>query len=241
MPHVRGQKRSENPVAVSVMQAPCMLGLQKTILDGNGRAIYSMSSRAVGSVEAYVFSLATMEANHPELKGRFIDRLAGCLAEEAALLNEGLGKIRVLPGSTDALIASRRDAMPKVEAKGDVACMPGRPEEKVIGVGEMGLALWDNGYSQKSIQAAAAYVGSEDLRRCFEEGVMKKSYRTTAQCSNCFRLMYPEEDAVCGKCGCVSAAWHSKLAAMSKHANYTMEHLQVMRRSRVVNCSLHTQ
>jgi hypothetical protein len=96
-------------------------------------------------------------------------------------------------------------------------------EEKVIGVGEMGLTLWNNGY-----QAAAADMGSEDFRRCFQQGLTKKTYRNPAQCSNCLRLMYPEDGAVCGKCGRASVAWHSKLSTMSEHADYTMDHLQVL-------------
>ena len=71
MPHVRGQKKPESNVPVSLMQAPCLLGLQKNTPAPDRGAVYSLTAEAASSVEALVLSLAVIEARAPEFKVAF--------------------------------------------------------------------------------------------------------------------------------------------------------------------------
>ena len=228
MPHVRGRKKPKCKVGMSIMQAPCMLGLQKIEPAADGSAVYSLTAEAASTVEALVLRPSEVAARAPELRGRFLDRFADCLKKEAALLNEGSARFRVLPGSTDALMASRRVAQARVR-QSVLESSTGSQEGELPPIGSSsGQMLWDVGHTRKSIQAAAADLGSE-LRQCLGAGATRKSYHATAQCPSCLRLMYPGKSTVCGKCGCDSRGWQSKMAAMSLNADSTMEHLQVIR------------
>ena len=223
MPHVRGKKKPESNVPVSLMQAPCLLGLQKKTPAPDRGAVYSLTAEAASIVEALALSSAVIEARAPELKSRFLDRFADCLKQEATLLDACTARIRVSTGSTSL----RQRGVEAKQRRSEREAPDGRQQGALPSIGSSsGQTPWDAARTRTSLQAAAADLGSK-LRPCLGAGATRRSYRVTAQCSSCLRLMHPEDAGVCEKCGCASVGWQPKIGSMSADADSTIQHLQV--------------
>ena len=257
LPVIRGKhSKSETLVSVSIMQAPCILGLHNNAWSRRGgsgnmetgnmetgrhgeRLLYGMSAQATSSVEAYVLKRSAMENCTPELKTRFFDKFAKCLEHLTFVNQEGLSKKRVAHSRTQTFLENPTQATP-----GDPAMLlhvRHQKEHAAMGMGE-GVARTrlsrtrkvDVGrHTQGSLQGAAATLGEGDMHWCLAAGVTGQTYRVGRQCPHCFRLTYPEESAICHQCGfeCQSS-WQPTLGGIQQDAMSTIDHLLYTRQQK---------
>jgi CRP-like cAMP-binding protein len=241
MPAVRGHRAADKLVGVSLVHGPCFLGIHKNTqmkLTGvvkcdSEETVHGMSAQAVNSVEGYALKIPfTSASNMAELKKGFFDKFLKCMDRLSLLHDEGMSKMQVATGSTEALLrpppvlaheplhSENRPAEAGAQAR---RLSTSRRSKRRIGVGR-----YD---TQASVRGAAADLGASEWRTCLDAGVTSKNYGECIQCPNCMRLTYPEQHASCHHCGMLieGREWEPKLDRMDAAAVSTVEHLRYLR------------
>ena len=238
MPAVRGHRKADKLVGVSLVQGPCFLGMHKNtqtkvkgVANGDSaEAVHGLSAQAVTSVEAYALKMPPASANIAmgDSASRFLDKFLKCLDRLSMLQDEGMSKMRVANGTTVSL--SRPISVAASEP------LPLKSQDEHLGghsaskgsKKRVGLGRYD---TQASVRGAAADLGANNWRSCLDAGVEDKNYRKYIQCPNCMRLTYPEQQPNCHLCGmlCEGRVWQPKLGAMDAAAVSTVEHLLNLR------------
>jgi len=241
MPAVRGHRKADKLVGVSLVHGPCFLGIHKNtqvkvtgVVKGDGdETVHGMSAQAVDSVEGYALKIPPASAsNMAELKRGFFDKFLKCMDRLSLLHDEGMSKMRIANGTTEAL-----SRPPPV-----LAHEPLHSENRPAEADEQGRRLSTSKRSkrrigirrydtQASVRGAAADLGASNWRTCLDAGVTSKNYGECIQCPNCMRLTYPEQQASCHHCGMLMQGkeWEPKLGRMDAAAVSTVEHLQYLR------------
>ena len=242
MPAVRGHRKADKLIGVSLVHGPCFLGIHKNtqmkltgVVKGDcEETVHGMSAQAVDSVEGYALKIPPASAsNMAELKKVFFDKFFKCMDRLSLLHDEGMSKMRVAKnGTTEALSRPppvlTHEPLHSENRPAEADEQARRLSTSKRSKRRIGIRRYD---TQASVRGAAADLGASNWRTCLDAGVTSKNYGECIQCPNCMRLTYPEQHASCHHCGMLMEGkeWEPKLGRMDAAAVSTVEHLRRLR------------